>query len=109
MKLWLVCFLILFFGAETVQWLGHLPWISSVQLSMPLTIAGGIGLAVASNYRHWPSLGARVEKAESPLPKAPPPPATTVAASPSPPKADRRADTISFVIKKRQGDGGMGK
>ncbi|MBE9158531.1 hypothetical protein IQ265_17065 [Nodosilinea sp. LEGE 06152] len=110
MKLWLVCFLILFFGAEAAQWLGQLPWVGSTELSLPLTVAGGIGLAIASNYRHWPSLGASAEKAESPpLPTAPPPPSTPVAASAPPPKGSRSTDSISFEIKKPQGkkDEGM--
>ncbi|MGG6238127.1 hypothetical protein ACQ4N7_05760 [Nodosilinea sp. AN01ver1] len=104
MKLWLVCFLILFFGAETAQWLGQLPWVGSAELSLPLTVVGGIGLAVASNYRHWPGLGAIAAKAEAPpLPTASPPPSTTVAASVPPPKGSRRTNSISFEIKKPQG------
>ncbi|PSR18242.1 hypothetical protein C8255_08345 [filamentous cyanobacterium CCP3] len=103
MKLWLVCFLILFFGAEAAEWLGHLPWVNSIELSMPLTIAGGIGLAVASNYRHWPSLGAIAAKAETPQPTATPPPSPKIATSVPPPRSSRKADTISFEIKKPQG------
>ncbi|HZG39511.1 MAG TPA: hypothetical protein VEZ50_12585 [Nodosilinea sp.] len=105
MKLWLVCFLILFFGAEAVQWLGHLPWVSSAELSLPLTIAGGIGLAIASNYRHWPSLGATPTQPEpSPLPNPTPAPSPTVEPPAQPPQA-RKGDTISFEIKKPQAKG----
>ncbi|PSN13597.1 hypothetical protein C7293_15285 [filamentous cyanobacterium CCT1] len=109
MKLWLVCFLILFFGAEAAEWLGHLPWVSSVELSMPLTIAGGIGLAIASNHRHWPSLGAIAAKAETrPLPTTTPATSPTTAPANPPPRDSRKTESISFEIKKPQGkrDGG---
>lgn len=108
MKLWLVCFLILFFGAEAVQWFGHLPWVSSVELSLPLTVAGGIGLAIASNYvalfgRNWPTFSPLPTKAaEPPLPSPAAPPTLTVTASVKSSKASRKADTISFEIKKPQ-------
>ncbi|MFQ4135042.1 hypothetical protein PGN35_001870 [Nodosilinea sp. PGN35] len=101
MKLWLVCFLILFFGAEAVQWVNHLPWMGSVELSLPLTIAGGVGLAIASNYRSRPSLG---PPGVPPLPS--PPPSPKAAAAPvSTSKASPKADTISFEIKKPQAKG----
>ncbi|MGB3137791.1 MAG: hypothetical protein WBG38_14360 [Nodosilinea sp.] len=100
MKLWLVCFLILFFGAETVQWLGHLPWLSS-GLSLPLVVLGGAGLAIASNYRYW--LSASISnQPDYPLPTAPSP--GTGAASAPPPKTSRKGDTISFEIKKPRGE-----
>ncbi|MEA5449107.1 hypothetical protein VB780_11050 [Leptolyngbya sp. CCNP1308] len=106
MKLWLVCFLILFFGAEAAQWLGHLPWVSSVELSLPLTIAGGIGLAIASNYvalfgRNWPTFSSLPTKSADPSwpsPTAPPTPAVVAPIKSA--KASRKADTISFEIKK---------
>ncbi|TVQ07055.1 MAG: hypothetical protein EA368_15420 [Leptolyngbya sp. DLM2.Bin27] len=106
MKFWLVCFLLLFFAAETAQWLGQLAWVGSAELSLPLTVAGGIGLAIASNYRRWPSLEAPSTKPEPPpLPTAMPP---TVAPAPLP-KARRKGDTISFEIKKPdQGVGDVG-
>ena len=94
MKLWLVCFLIQFLGAEAAQWLGQLPWMASLELSLPLTVMGGVGLAIASNYRH----GSRVD----PLPPTPEPP-TLPPPCPTPepaPKVSRRADTISFEIKR---------
>ncbi|WP_194026721.1 hypothetical protein [Nodosilinea sp. LEGE 07298] len=103
MKLWLVCFLILFFGAETAQWLGQLPWVSSIELSLPLTVVGGIGLAIASNYRHWSSRSAIAVKSEPPpLPTAAPPPSTEVAAPAPAPNLNRKPSTISFEIKKPQ-------
>ena len=107
MKLWLVCFFILFFGAEAVQWFGHLPWVSSVELSLPLTIVGGIALAIASNYRNWPTFGRPPAQ-----PKAPPSPNPTLPLpSPkiaTPVKAEKvscKADTISFEIKRPQMNG----
>jgi hypothetical protein len=97
MKLWLVCFLLLFFAAETAQWLGQLAWVSSVELSLPLTVAGGIGLAIASNYRREPSPRLSSAKPEpSPLPTPTPKPVAPV----PPPKARHKGDTISFEIKK---------
>lgn len=108
MKLWVVCFLILFFGAEAAQWLGQLPWLSSVELSLPLTVAGGIGLAIASNYvalfgRHWPSLGANAAEPDS----LPPPPAQPTGTLAAPPQTIRKGDSISFEIKKpERGVGG---
>ncbi len=111
MKLWLICFLVLFFGAEAAQWLGHLPWVSRVELSLPLTVAGGIGLAIASNYialfgRSWPTFSPRPTKAaDPPLPIPPAPPTLTAAAPVKSSKASRKADTISFEIKKPQAKG----
>ncbi len=107
MKLWLVCFLILFFGAEAVQWFGQLPWVSGVELSLPLTVVGGIGLAIASNRgalfgRNWPTFGPPPAKsADLPLPSPTPP----VVAPVKPAKASHKADTISFEIKKPQRKG----
>ncbi len=97
MKLWLVCFLLLFGVAETAQWFGQLAWFGSVELSLPLTIGGGVGLAIASNYaprfsRRWPG-------AIAPKPPAPPP-LPPVAAPVKATQASRQGDTISFEIKK---------
>lgn len=101
MKLWLVCFLILFLGAEAAQWLGQLPWMASIELSLPLTVIGGIGLAIASNYRHWPRLGPLPPSPEpSPLPSTLSPPSPTAEPPVPAPKASRKADTISFEIKR---------
>lgn len=103
MKLWLVCFLILFFGAEAVQWFSHLPWVSSVELSLPLTIVGGIGLAIASNYRNWPTFGTPPAQPEAPpLPSPMSQPSPTSATPVKVEKVSRKVDTISFEIKKPQ-------
>ncbi|MBU6230731.1 MAG: hypothetical protein KGQ93_13740 [Cyanobacteria bacterium REEB459] len=54
MKLWLVCFLLLFFAVEGWQWLGHTLWFSQLDLALPLVVAGGMGLAIASNWSRHP-------------------------------------------------------
>lgn len=105
MKLWLVCFFILFFGAEAIQWLGHLSWVSNVELSLPLTIVGGIGLAIASNYRNWPTLGPTPAKPKAPPLPNPTPPIPTIATPVNAPRVSHKADTISFEIKKPQAKG----
>lgn len=109
MKLWLVCFLVLFFGAEAVQWFSHLPWMSGVELSLPLTVMGGIVLAIASNHgalfgRDRPTFGPPPAQPETPpLPNSPlPPPNPKVATPVRGEKANRKVDTISFEIKKPQ-------
>lgn len=100
MKLWLVCFLLLFGIAETAQWLGQLAWFGSVELSLPLTIAGGVGLAIASNYATL--FGRSQPGAIAPKPAPPPatPPIPPVAAATKATQASRKGDTISFEIKK---------
>ncbi|MBW4461391.1 MAG: hypothetical protein KME47_14305 [Nodosilinea sp. WJT8-NPBG4] len=105
MKLWLVCFFILFFGAEAIQWFGHLPWVSNVELSLPLAIAGGIGLAIASNYRHWPTFGPPPAKPEAPLLPNPTPQPSPMVKPLQSPKASGKTDTISFEIKRPQAKG----
>ncbi|HEY9879958.1 MAG TPA: hypothetical protein V6D29_16000 [Leptolyngbyaceae cyanobacterium] len=51
MNLWLVCFFLLFLGAEGLQWIGQVSGLSEVDLSWPIIVLGGVGLAIASNYR----------------------------------------------------------
>ncbi|MGI8934530.1 MAG: hypothetical protein ACR2FS_10700 [Phormidesmis sp.] len=53
MKFWLVCFGLLFMGAELWQWLAEL---GSKQPSGAVLILGGIGLAAVSNAAHLPKL-----------------------------------------------------
>ncbi|WOD37487.1 hypothetical protein [Nodosilinea sp. E11] len=101
MKLWLVCFLVLFFGAEAAQWLGQVPWISHVELSLPLTVVGGIGLAIASNYRSRPTFGPpSPQPAPPPLTNPTPPPSPAIKAPVQPIQTRSKGDTISFEIKK---------
>ncbi len=101
MKLWIVSFLLLFFAAESAQWLGQLPWLNGLELSMPLTILGGVGLAIASNASHRFNPGRLNPGAITPKPpEAPPPPPQREAPAPTQqPNVSRKADTISFEIK----------
>ena len=50
MKLWIVCFVMLFGAFELYQWICQVSGFSDAQLSLPIAVAGGIGLAIASNY-----------------------------------------------------------
>ncbi|MGF1516550.1 MAG: hypothetical protein ACFCVB_01925 [Nodosilinea sp.] len=100
MKLWLVCFLLLFGFAETAQWLGQLAWFDSVELSLPLTIVGGVGLAIASNYATLFGRSQPGAIAPKPAPPPAPPPSPQLAAPAQATQASRKGDTISFEIKK---------
>ncbi len=83
MQLWLVCCLVLFAVAEA--WPG---W-GQIDLSLPLVLIGGIGLAIASQSWSGPA---------APPPKSPqviPPPAPEIA---PPGRAGR--SSISFEIAK---------
>ncbi|HEY9878010.1 MAG TPA: hypothetical protein V6D29_06115 [Leptolyngbyaceae cyanobacterium] len=51
MNLWLVCFFLLFLGAEGLQWIGQVGGLGEIDLSWTMTVLGGVGLAIASNYR----------------------------------------------------------
>lgn len=60
MRLWLVCFITLFGAAELAQWLGQFggwgqAW-GQTEFSLPVLVMGGVGLAIASNYRRLPGL-----------------------------------------------------
>lgn len=55
MRLWLVCFVLLFGIAQFYQWLTHLTWFAQVDLEhfdlpVPVFIMAGVLLAIASNY-----------------------------------------------------------
>ncbi|MEO0457570.1 MAG: hypothetical protein AAF152_13465 [Cyanobacteria bacterium P01_A01_bin.114] len=53
MRFGLICFLVLFLSTEFVQWVTHLAWLGgSIDLSLPLALLGGGGLAIASSYKH---------------------------------------------------------
>ena len=55
MKFWLACFLLLFVGAELLEWVMHIAVMGdSVQASGSWLILGGMGLAAASNAKHLP-------------------------------------------------------
>lgn len=46
MRVWIVCFILLFGGAELLQ------WIQQFSLPLPIFILGGAFLAIMSNYRN---------------------------------------------------------
>ncbi|TVP70119.1 MAG: hypothetical protein EA342_02200 [Leptolyngbya sp. LCM1.Bin17] len=98
MKLWFVCFCLLFFAAEGLQWLGQVHWFSGVNLAMPWAIAAGVGLAIASNRAYWKTVNLPTRPPNSPPPdvSTPVPPA-----APSPPQITQPS-SISFEIKKPQ-------
>lgn len=49
LKFWLACFLLLFVGAELLEWISH---FGRVDASGTWLILGGMGLAAASNMAH---------------------------------------------------------
>lgn len=51
MRLWLLCCGVMFAVAQGYQWLIQQTWWTEVQLSLPWTVMGGLGLAIASNMR----------------------------------------------------------
>lgn len=57
MKFWLMCFGVLFIGAELFQWFAEL---GGGKLSGVWLILGGMGLAAASNAAHLPKLTAKL-------------------------------------------------
>lgn len=110
MKLWFVSFLILFFGAEALQWFAQVHWFGGVELSIPAVVIGGVGLAIASNYRQFQALGLLPELwSDAPLPSpvaekrppSPPPIATDSEVSqPAAEPAAKPEKSISFEIPK---------
>lgn len=102
MKLWLLSFILLFLVAEGIDWLGTAGWLGSLDLSLPMTVLGGLGLAIASNTaitsntKYTAPLPPSCEKTEVSNPEPPcPPPLVTKA--PAPRKATK---SISFEIRK---------
>lgn len=66
MKFWLVCFGLLFVGAELVQWFAEL---GSRQPAGAVLMLGGMGLAAVSNAAHLPKV--KSPKVKSPKAKSP--------------------------------------
>ncbi|MEM9904189.1 MAG: hypothetical protein AAF921_04105 [Cyanobacteria bacterium P01_D01_bin.44] len=111
MRFGLICFLALFFGTELVQWVTHLPWLSEFELSLPLALLGGSGLAIASNYKQLngllpPPQAGQPDTAIAPNPAASSPatshsaaPSTKPALSPQSP-SQPSSSSISFKINK---------
>ena len=88
MRFGVFCFILLFLGTELYHWLAGL---GQFELSLPMTIVAGGGLAIASNLR------APQPNSPERAPKTQPAPAEADAA---PTKSDRRPtpDTISFTV-----------
>ncbi|WP_008308984.1 hypothetical protein [Leptolyngbya sp. PCC 6406] len=51
MRLWLLCCGVIFAGAQGYDWLSHQGWFTHPDLGLPWLVLGGLGLAIASNYR----------------------------------------------------------
>ncbi len=98
MKIWLMCFGLLFVGAELFQWAIQL---KIGQFSGGWLILGGMGLAAASNAAHFPQRSAiQSEPASSPPPKA----AASVSKADDPGNTKRsptrsEGDSISFEVR----------
>ena len=118
MKLWLACFFLLFFTVEGLQWLGTFDWLAVDQLPLPLMIAGGVSLAIASNRSHHqqpkPDLPKPIESRQTepkPTDSTYQPPLPSPFVSP-PPEGTRSPSkrSISFEIRRRvQKHGEMGR
>jgi hypothetical protein len=104
MRFGLVCFVLIFLGTEFFQWVMHLTWLSEVELSFPLMLLAGVGLAIASNTKRL--------KPRSVQPVKPNPPPLASPAKPihAPPKMTpaptqvasigSAAGSISFKVRK---------
>lgn len=104
MKLWLVCFLLLFFAVEGWQWLGHALWFQQVDLSLPLVVTGGMALAIASNTWRRPTPHRSPEPQEEPPALLPAPKTPLGASSTGVPQSQLTpsSPSISFAIRKPQ-------
>ncbi|MEO1123611.1 MAG: hypothetical protein AAFW84_09630 [Cyanobacteria bacterium J06635_15] len=102
LRLWVVCFVLLFGCAEGYQWVSQLHWFSEVSLSLPLVIAGGMALAIASNHTHFLGLavkGMRDRTFQPDLSTASPSAADNAKTSPS---AMQIIKPLSFQINRLQ-------
>ncbi len=97
MKIWLMCFGLLFVGAELFQWAMQL---RIGQFSGGWLILGGMGLAVASNAAHLPQRSAIQSEPTSTPPKAAAP-ASKADDSDSAKRPATRSeeDSISFEVR----------
>lgn len=98
-KFWLICFGLAFVGAELSQTLVQSLSGAGLELSMPLTLLGGLGLAFVSNARRSqglsgslnPTAPAATKLSQTlPQPSNPQPPAVSQSAA---------AKSISFEIR----------
>ena len=105
MKLWLVCFMALFDLAEGYRWVSQLHWIGEIHLSLPVIIAGGTVLAIASNAAHLSGPPMIQNDRDRPIPPAP----GGSQASPKAPSFEIKppqpvAKSISFKVSKSRPD-----
>ncbi|MEO1402555.1 MAG: hypothetical protein AAFV72_15105 [Cyanobacteria bacterium J06635_1] len=106
MRFGLICFLALFLGTELVQWVTHLPWLGEFELSLPLALLGGSGLAIASNYKRLNGLLPQTQTGQPDAIIAPNLTASSPAASSTnptlspPPPSQAASSSISFKINK---------
>lgn len=98
MRVWIVCFILLFGSAQLLEWL------QKFSLPLPIFVLGGVFLAIASNYDKLADLPFHPDyedpslptgNAVSVTPNSPPNIASTTA-SPAP----SRSSKISFEISK---------
>lgn len=94
MRVWIICFVVLFGSAELLEWL------QKFSLPLPIFVLGGAFLAIASNYTKLTDLPFHPDYADPSLP-APAPEAATAHRPPPPaPAAPPRTANISFEISK---------
>ncbi len=97
MRIWIVCFLVLFGSAEVLE------WAQQFSLPMPIFVLGGAFLAIASNYSKLTYLPFHPDH-DSLEPVADPAAAPTVPPAPATPapqsQASQKSTPISFEISK---------
>jgi hypothetical protein len=94
MRVWIVCFIVLFGSAELLEWL------QKFSLPMPIFVLGGAFLAIASNYNKLTHLPFHPEYEDPALPEIDPAAAASNPPSTPTPVAPARPATISFEISK---------
>ncbi len=94
MRVWIVCFILLFGSAQLLEWL------QNFSLPLPIFVLGGVFLAIASNYNKLADLPFHPDYEDPTLPTGnavsatPNIPPTTASPAPS------RSSKISFEISK---------
>ncbi|HEY9735755.1 MAG TPA: hypothetical protein V6D06_05710 [Trichocoleus sp.] len=111
MKLWLVCFFVLFWMAEGLQEVSWAKSLKLAELPLPLVVLGGVALAIAANYRPNRSVSGQSAELANSTRAAADPQAAAVSISEPPPKGAERqpqalpaakTSSISFEIRKPQ-------
>lgn len=109
MKLWLVCFLMLFWAVEATQGISQAP-LALTPLPLPWVLMGGVALAIAANYRpalaasakptHLPALDASKSTAQAPKGSPMEPPNVADPSLPASAPLVAKQPSISFEIHK---------